>query len=209
MSNINEIFKLFLQKNPNPQTELDYTNPFTLAVAVILSAQTTDKGVNKATKALFEEISTPSQMLALGEDGLKNYIKTIGLFNSKAANIIKFSKMLADGYNEELPLDKTTLESFPGIGRKTANVILTVLTDAETFPVDTHVARLSNRLGFTKETNPLKIEADLERLVPQPYRKNAHHWLVLHGRYICKAPKPKCHECYLTELCPSFKTMQI
>ena len=203
MDIFHEVFKRFLEKNPNPETELDYTNPFTLAVAVILSAQTTDKGVNKATKALFEKIQTPSQMILLGEEGLKGYIKTIGLFNSKAANIIKFSKILVDEYHEILPLDKKTLESFPGIGRKTANVILTVLTDEETFPVDTHVARVSGRLGFTKETNPLKIEADLESLIPSPYRKNAHHWLVLHGRYICKAPKPKCSQCYLTDICPS------
>ncbi len=203
MSIVNEVFKRFLEKNPNPETELDYTNPFTLALAVILSAQSTDKGVNKATKALFEKIHTPSQMLALSEEGLKSYIKTIGLFNSKAANIIKFSKILVEEYHEILPLDKKTLESFPGIGRKTANVILTVLTDEETFPVDTHVARVSFRLGLTKETNPLKIEADLDALIMQPYRKNAHHWLVLHGRYICKAPKPKCHECYLADICPS------
>lgn len=204
VSQIHDIFQRFLENDPNPQTELNYTNPFTLAVAVILSAQSTDKGVNKATETLFQKINTPQDMIDLGEEGLKSYIKTIGLFNTKASNIMRFSRMLVDQYASILPLEKSTLETFPGIGRKTANVILTVLTDQETFPVDTHVARVSKRLGFTQETNPLKIEADLDLLIPSPYRKNAHHWLVLHGRYICKAPKPKCESCYLSDICPYF-----
>lgn len=199
-----EILRRLCLSNPDPKIELDYVNGFTLAVAVILSAQSTDKGVNKATKALFEKVTTPQEMLDLGEEGLKSYVKTIGLFNAKSANIIKFSKMLVEKYNGILPLEKQKLEEFPGIGRKSANVILTVLTDQETFPVDTHVIRISGRLGITTHTDPLKIEAVLEREVPKQYRKNAHHWLVLHGRYICKAIKPKCDECVLSDICPLF-----
>lgn len=199
-----EILRRLSLANPDPKIELDYVNGFTLAVAVILSAQSTDKGVNKATKGLFERVKTPQEMLDLGEEGLKSYVKTIGLFNAKSANIIKFSKMLIEKYNGILPLEKQKLEEFPGIGRKSANVILTVLTDQETFPVDTHVIRISGRLGITTHTDPLKIEAVLEREVPKQYRKNAHHWLVLHGRYICKAIKPKCDECVLSDICPLF-----
>ncbi len=199
-----EILKRLSLANPDPKIELDYVNGFTLAVAVILSAQSTDKGVNKATKALFEKVTTPQEMLELGEEGLKFYVKTIGLFNAKSANIIKFSKMLIEKYNGILPLEKQKLEEFPGIGRKSANVILTVLTDQETFPVDTHVIRIVARLGITTHKDPLKIEAVLERIVPKQYRKNAHHWLVLHGRYICKAIKPKCDECVLSDICPLF-----
>ena len=199
-----EILRRLSLANPDPKIELDYVNGFTLAVAVILSAQSTDKGVNKATKGLFDKVKTPQEMLDLGEEGLKSYVKTIGLFNAKSANIIKFSKMLIEKYNGILPLEKQKLEEFPGIGRKSANVILTVLTDQETFPVDTHVIRISGRLGITTHTDPLKIEAVLEREVPKQYRKNAHHWLVLHGRYICKAIKPKCDECVLSDICPLF-----
>jgi endonuclease-3 len=205
---MNEIFNRLSKANPNPAIELDYVNPFTLAIAVILSAQSTDKGVNKATKALFERAKTPQDILDLGEDGLKSYVKTIGLYNAKSANIMKFSKMLIEKYDEILPLEKQKLEEFPGIGRKSANVILTVLTDQETFPVDTHVIRVTGRLGITTQTNPLKIEAILEKKVPRPYRKNAHHWLVLHGRYVCKSIKPKCAECVLSDICPFFIAKQ-
>ena len=205
---IHEFFKRLAENNLEPETELEYTNPFTLAVAVILSAQSTDKGVNKATKALFEIVDSPEKMIFLGEEGLKQYIKTIGLFNAKACNTLKFSHMLVSRYASVLPLERDLLEEFPGIGRKTANVILTVLTDQITFPVDTHVARVSQRLEISVHSHPLKIEKDLEDKVPEPYRKNAHHLLVLHGRYVCKAQKPKCLECVLQDICPTFSKTQ-
>jgi endonuclease-3 len=201
MSRIHTIFQRLQNHIEIPETELNYTNPYTLLVAVVLSAQSTDKGVNKATERLFEIISTPEQMVELGIDGLKDYIKTIGLFNTKAANVIKLSQELIDRYNSTVPGNREDLITLPGVGRKTANVVLNVIFDQPTIPVDTHVARVSNRLALSTSTNPDKIEADLEKIIPHEFLKDAHHLLVLHGRYTCIARKPKCHECVLIDAC--------
>lgn len=203
MSSVHAIFQCLKDHIEIPETELNYTNPYTLLVAVVLSAQSTDKGVNKATEKLFQIISTPEQMLQLGLHGLKEYIKTIGLFNTKAANVIKLSQELIDRFNSAVPGNRDDLISLPGVGRKTANVVLNVIFDQPTIPVDTHVARVSNRLGLSSATNPDKIEADLERIIPVVFLKDAHHLLVLHGRYTCIARKPKCDICVLNNLCPS------
>ncbi|MDP3936297.1 MAG: endonuclease III [Alphaproteobacteria bacterium] len=203
MSRIHTIFQRLQNHIEIPETELNYTNPYTLLVAVVLSAQSTDKGVNKATESLFEIISTPEQMVKLGVDGLKEYIKTIGLFNTKAANIIKLSQELIDRYDSIVPGNREDLITLPGVGRKTANVVLNVIFDQPTIPVDTHVARVSNRLALSVSMNPDKIESDLERIIPTEFLKDAHHLLVLHGRYTCIARKPKCGECILNELCDS------
>lgn len=198
-----EIMSVFAQKDPNPRCELDYKNAFTLLVAVVLSAQSTDKGVNKATKALFEVADTPQKMAALGLEELKNYIKTIGLYNNKAKNIIALSQTLVEKYQGEVPADREALENLPGVGRKTANVVLNVWFDQPTLAVDTHVMRISHRLGFSNGKTPLTIEQDLLKVLPPEYVKNANHWLVLFGRYVCKAQKPDCANCPIAGFCHS------
>ena len=198
-----EIMSVFAQKDPNPRCELDYKNAFTLLVAVVLSAQSTDKGVNKATKALFEIADTPQKMAALGIEELKNYIKTIGLYNNKAKNIIALSQTLVEKYQGEVPADREALENLPGVGRKTANVVLNVWFDQPTLAVDTHVMRISHRLGFSNGKTPLAIEQDLLKVLPPEYVKNANHWLVLFGRYVCKAQKPDCANCPIAGFCHS------
>lgn len=198
-------FKKLEALNPNPQTELHYTNPYTLLVAVILSAQTTDKGVNRATEALFKIVHTPQDMVKLGEQGLEPYIKTIGLYKTKAKNIIKASQKLIEEFNGQVPGDKKALESLPGVGSKTANVVLNVVFNQEVFPVDTHVLRVCNRTGLAQGTSPLIVEKKLDKAVPLPYRHKAHHWLILHGRYICKARTPLCAQCPVSSWCDYFK----
>lgn len=198
-----EIMSVFAQKDPNPRCELDYKNAFTLLVAVVLSAQSTDKGVNKATKALFEVADTPQKMAALGLEELKNYIKTIGLYNNKAKNIIALSQTLVEKYQGEVPADREALENLPGVGRKTANMVLNVWFDQPTLAVDTHVMRISHRLGFSNGKTPLAIEQDLLKVLPPEYVKNANHWLVLFGRYVCKAQKPDCANCPIASFCHS------
>ena len=189
------------EADPHPQTELEYHNPYTLTVAVALSAQATDVGVNKATRALFAIADTPEAMLALGEEGLKAHIRTIGLFNTKAKNVIALSRMLVDEYRGEIPRDRDSLERLPGVGRKTANVVLNVAFDAETFAVDTHIFRVCNRTGLAPGKTPLEVELKLDRATPQPFRRHAHHWLILHGRYTCKARRPECWRCIVADLC--------
>jgi endonuclease-3 len=196
-----EIFRRFHNRSPHPQTELEYTNPYTLLVAVTLSAQATDVGVNKATKTLFKVADTPQKMLELGEEGLKTYIKTIGLYNAKAKNIMAAATLLVDEFNGQVPSTREELERLPGVGRKTANVVLNVAFGEPTLAVDTHIFRVSNRLGLTAAKTPLAVELQLEKIIPDDYRLHAHHWLILHGRYICKARKPDCPNCFLADLC--------
>lgn len=196
-----EFFRRLADDNPEPETELEYGNAYQLVVAVALSAQATDIGVNKATRKLFAEVTTPEQMVALGEDGLKEHIKTIGLFNSKAKNVILLSQRLIDHYGSEVPNDRDELVTLPGVGRKTANVVLNCWFKQETFAVDTHILRMGNRTGLAKGKTPEAVEAKLEKRVPQPFRLHAHHWLILHGRYICKARTPECWRCQLSDLC--------
>lgn len=196
-----EIMNIFAKRDPNPRCELDYHNAYTLLVAVVLSAQSTDKGVNKATKALFEVADTPQKMVNLGLDTLKTYIKTIGLYNNKAKNIIELSRQLVEKYQGEVPGDREALENLPGVGRKTANVVLNVWFNKPTIAVDTHVLRISNRLGLSHGKTPLDVEKDLNAVLPDNYKKNANHWLVLFGRYICKAQKPDCGQCPLASIC--------
>ncbi len=204
---IYEFFSRLRAANPEPKGELEYTNAFTLLVAVVLSAQATDKGVNKATKALFEAADTPAKMAALGEDGLKEYIKTIGLYNAKAKNVIALSHMLVEEHGGEVPKDRDALVRLPGVGRKTANVVLNIAFGQPTIAVDTHVFRVSNRTGLAPGATVEKVEAELEKAVPQEFMAHAHHWLILHGRYICKARKPDCAVCPVYELCEyAFKT---
>ncbi|MCD2315358.1 endonuclease III [Sphingomonas sp. IC-11] len=196
-----EFFRRLAEANPHPETELESGNTYQLLVAVVLSAQATDAGVNKATRRLFAEVTTPAQMVALGEEGLKQHIKTIGLFNSKAKNVIALSQALIDEHGGEVPGDRDALEKLPGVGRKTANVVMNVAFGAETFAVDTHLFRVCNRTGLAKGKTPLAVELKLEKTVPQPFRLHAHHWLILHGRYICKARKPECWRCPVVDLC--------
>ena len=200
---VEEIFRRFAERSPHPDTELKYTNPYTLLVAVVLSAQATDKGVNKATEKLFQVADTPEKMVALGIDGIKRYINTIGLYNSKAKNVYELSKILIDRYGGRVPADREALESLPGVGRKTANVVLNTAFGQDTIAVDTHVFRVAHRLGLSDGKTPRAVEEDLMRIIPPPYRRHAHHWLILHGRYICKARRPLCEQCFLTDLCPS------
>ena len=195
------IFQRLRSANPEPRSELNYSNPFELLVAVILSAQATDKSVNKATAKLFPVASTPEAFLALGEMGLKNHIKSIGLYNSKAKNIIQTCRILRDKYNSEVPEDRANLESLPGVGRKTANVILNIAFGHPTMAVDTHVFRVANRTGIAPGKNVLEVEHRLLRLVPQEFLQHAHHWLILHGRYTCIARKPRCGSCVIEDLC--------
>lgn len=196
-----EIFRRLRTENPQPTTELNYSTPFELLIAVILSAQATDKGVNKATAKLFPLANTPEAILALGEDGLKHYIKTIGLFNSKAASIIKTCKLLIEQHKSEVPEDRQALEALPGVGRKTANVVLNTAFGHPTMAVDTHIFRVSNRTGIAPGKNVLEVEKKLLKFVPQEFIHDAHHWLILHGRYICVARKPKCSACVIEDLC--------
>ena len=190
---------------PEPKTELEYASPFELLVAVILSAQATDVGVNKATSRLFPAASTPRAILALGEEGLKDYIRTIGLFNAKARNIIETCRLLVERHGGEVPRDRAALEALPGVGRKTANVVLNTAFGEPTVAVDTHIFRVANRTGLAPGKTPLQVEQKLLRVVPAAYLKDAHHWLILHGRYTCKARKPACPECIVRDLC-SFKS---
>jgi endonuclease-3 len=196
-----EFFRRLAEDNPSPETELEYGNAFQLVVAVALSAQATDVGVNKATRRLFAEVETPAEMLQLGEDGLKEHIKTIGLFNSKAKNVIALSRMLIDEFGGEVPDTREALVRLPGVGRKTANVVLNCWFGQETFAVDTHIFRVGNRTGLAKGKTPEQVEAKLEKAVPQPFRLHAHHWLILHGRYTCKARLPECWRCPVVDLC--------
>ena len=198
---IEQIFTIWQKNNPNPTTELNFVNHYTLLVAVVLSAQSTDVGVNKATKELFKIANTPEKMLKLGEEKLKKHINTIGLYNSKAANIIKLSKILVKDFNSEVPEDFESLKSLPGVGQKTANVVLNCAFGHHTIAVDTHVFRLANRLGFTKENTPEKTEIALLKIIPKKYQQHAHHWMILHGRYVCQARKPKCDVCQISEFC--------
>jgi endonuclease-3 len=196
-----EFFRRLAEDNPSPTTELEYENPYTLLVAVVLSAQATDTSVNIACRPLFQRVKTPEQMVALGEDKLRDAIKTIGLFNTKAKNVIALSEALIRDFGGEVPRTREELQSLPGVGRKTANVVLNTAFGEETFAVDTHVFRVSNRTGLAPGKNPDEVEAKLEKVVPQPFRRDAHHWLILHGRYVCKARTPECWRCGVTDLC--------
>ena len=196
-----EFFRRLAEDNPAPETELEYDNPYQLLVAVTLSAQATDVGVNKATRALFRRVDTPAKMLALGEEGLKEHIKTIGLFNTKAKNVIAMAKRLVDDYGGEVPRTRDALVSLPGVGRKTANVVLNCAFGQETFAVDTHIFRVGNRTGLARGKTPEQVEAKLEKNVPALFRLHAHHWLILHGRYVCKARTPECWRCPVVDLC--------
>ena len=196
-----EFFRRLAEDDPAPETELEYGNAFQLVVAVALSAQATDVGVNKATRRLFAEVETPEAMIALGEEGLKAHIKTIGLFNSKAKNVIALSQMLVDEFGGEVPDTREELVKLPGVGRKTANVVLNCWFGQETFAVDTHIFRVGNRTGLARGKTPEQVEAKLEKRVPQPFRLHAHHWLILHGRYTCKARLPECWRCPVVDLC--------
>jgi endonuclease III len=197
----NEFFKRLARVRPNPRTELDYTNPYTLLVAVVLSAQATDAGVNKATPALFKAADTPQKMVKLGLDKVKGFVKTIGLFNTKAANIIKLSEQLIKDHDGQVPHDRDALEKLPGVGRKTANVVLNEAFGEPTLAVDTHVFRVANRTGLAPGTTPLAVEEGLLKVVPKKYAQGAHHWLILHGRYTCVARRPKCPACVVADLC--------
>ncbi|MEO0961157.1 MAG: endonuclease III [Pseudomonadota bacterium] len=199
-----ELFRRFQEKSPNPETELEYSSTYTLLVAVVLSAQATDIGVNKATGPLFAVADTPEKIVALGEEKVRDYIKTIGLYRNKAKNVIALSQQLISQYGGEVPRDREALEALPGVGRKTANVVLNVAFGEDTMAVDTHIFRLSNRLGLAPGKTPLEVELKLLKRIPKPYMQHAHHWLILHGRYICKARKPDCPSCYVADLC-SFK----
>ena len=200
---IQEIFDRFAVRDDHPKTELNYSNPFTLVVAVALSAQATDKGVNKATAALFRDADTPAKMAALGVDGLTAYIKTIGLYRNKAKNVIALSHIILEQHGGEVPLNREALQALPGVGRKTASVVLNELDIEPAIAVDTHVFRVAHRLKIADGSTPDKVEQQLMAIVPQPYLTRAHHWLILHGRYVCVARKPKCLECAVADLCPS------
>lgn len=200
-SEILSIMKIFQKENPNPQCELNFCNAYTLLVAVVLSAQATDKSVNLATKKLFEIADTPQKMIDLGEEKLKSYIRTIGLFNNKAKNIIALSKELIERFNGEIPKTREDLESLSGVGRKTANVVLNVWYKKPALAVDTHVMRLAHRLDFSKGKTPLAVELDLLKVLPDEYVISTNHWLVLFGRYVCKAQKPLCHQCSIASFC--------
>jgi endonuclease III len=196
-----EFFRRLAENDPDPQTELEFANTYQLLVAVVLSAQATDVGVNKATRALFREVTTPAQMVALGEEGLKAHIRTIGLFNTKAKNVIALSEKLVAEHGGEVPRDREALTALPGVGRKTANVVLNCAWGEETFAVDTHVFRVANHTGLARGKTPEAVEAQLDKKVPAPFRSGAHHWLILHGRYTCKARTPECWRCVVADLC--------
>jgi endonuclease-3 len=196
-----EIFERLRSANPSPTTELEYSTPFELLIAVILSAQATDKGVNLATARLFPVADTPEAILGLGVDGLSRYIRTIGLYNSKAKNIIKTCRLLIEEHDSQVPRDREALESLPGVGRKTANVILNTAFGEPTIAVDTHIFRVANRIGLTRGKTPLAVEKGLLRTTPEEFLQDAHHWLILHGRYVCKARRPACECCIIADLC--------
>ena len=198
---VEEFFRRLEARNPDPRGELEFINPYTLLVAVILSAQATDVSVNKATEPLFRIVDTPEKMLALGEEGLKRYIRTIGLFNAKAKNVMAMSRLLVERHGSEVPRDRDTLVTLPGVGRKTANVVLNIAFAEPTIAVDTHIFRVSNRTGLAPGKTPHHVELALEKVVPEKYKLHAHHWLILHGRYICKARKPECPGCPVVDLC--------
>lgn len=198
---VNEIFRRLSFKNSAPQTELEHVNPYTLLVAVVLSAQATDVGVNKATPALFAVADTAEKMLRVGERRLRSYVKTIGLYNTKAKNIMKLSRILVDEYDGQVPNTREELEALPGVGRKTANVVLNCAFGIPTIAVDTHIFRVSNRTGLSPGKTPLAVELGLEAIVPNKWHRHAHHWLILHGRYVCRARKPDCPTCVINDLC--------
>ncbi|HEU4616461.1 MAG TPA: endonuclease III [Gammaproteobacteria bacterium] len=195
------IYERFARHNPAPTTELVHGTPFELLVAVVLSAQATDAGVNKATEKLFRVARTPAEMLALGEDGLKEHIKSINFFNTKARNLMKTCRALVERHGGEVPREREALEALPGVGRKTANVILNTAFGESAIAVDTHIFRVANRTGLAKGETPREVEDRLEKVTPEEFKKNAHHWLILHGRYVCKARKPNCPECIIRDLC--------
>jgi endonuclease III len=196
-----ELFRRLRELNPHPTTELEYASPFELLVAVILSAQATDVGVNKATRKLFPIADTPAKVLALGETDLKKYISSIGLFNAKAKNILATCRMLIELHHGQVPTTRTQLQALPGVGRKTANVVLNTAFGEPTIAVDTHIFRVANRTGLAPGKNVQEVEATLERVVPAEFKKDAHHWLILHGRYVCKARRPDCPNCVIRDLC--------
>jgi endonuclease-3 len=195
------MFRRFEAADPEPKSELEYVNPFTLLVAVVLSAQATDAGVNKATRALFKIADTPEKMVRLGEDKVRDFIKTIGLYRNKARNVIELSRQLVVNHGGDVPRDRAALEALPGVGRKTANVVLNVAFGEPTMAVDTHVFRVANRTGLSSGRTPLEVEEDLLRVVPSEFAMHAHHWLILHGRYVCKAKRPECWRCIVRDLC--------
>ena len=198
---IEEVFERFKKQNPSPETELSAPNPFCLLVSVVLSAQTTDKAVNKATAPLYEKITTPEQMLSLGEEGLVSYIKSIGLYRAKAGYVMGLCRKLIDEFGSRVPDNRKDLESLPGVGRKTANVILNVVYRKPVMPVDTHLLRICPKIGLAEGKSPLQVEESLVSRIPMKYMKHAHHWLILHGRYVCTARSPKCGECLISDLC--------
>jgi len=200
-ADVEEFFRLLAKDRPIPKTELEYINPYTLLVAVVLSAQATDVSVNKATEALFEIADTPEKMVALGEARLKGFIKTIGLFNTKAKNVIALSRILTDQHGGTVPREREALEALPGVGRKTANVVLNVAFGEPTIAVDTHIFRVGNRTGLAKGKTPRAVEDKLVKIVPKRYLQHTHHWLILHGRHVCTARKPKCYACVVRALC--------
>ena len=201
LSDIDKVFESLSKREPDPRTELNFQEPYTLLVAVVLSAQATDVSVNKATGPLFQRANTPEKMVALGVEGVKSYIKTIGLFNTKAENVIKLSRMLIDNHNSIVPEDRAALEALPGVGRKTANVVLNEAFGHPTIAVDTHIFRVGNRTGMAPGKTPDSVEKELLRRVPKRFQKGAHHWLILHGRYVCKARKPECSNCAISDYC--------
>jgi endonuclease-3 len=196
-----EFYRRLAEADPAPQTELLFVNPYTLLVAVALSAQATDVSVNKATRTLFDRVTTPQQMLDLGEEALRDKIKTIGLFNTKAKNVIAAAQVLVERHGGIVPADRNVLETLPGVGRKTANVVLNVAFGQPTIAVDTHIFRVANRTGLAKGKTPLEVELKLEKITPAPFLSHAHHWLILHGRYVCKARTPECWRCPVIDLC--------
>lgn len=198
---VEQFFSRFAAANPNPRSELEYKNPYTLLVAVVLSAQATDKGVNKATARIFPQIDSAEKMLRFGEDNLRDAIKTIGLYRNKAKNVIALSKVLVEKHGGEVPKDREQLEQLPGVGRKTANVVLNVAFGLPTIAVDTHIFRVANRTGLAPGKTPREVEDALEKIVPDKFKLHAHHWLILHGRYVCIARKPNCPSCLVTDLC--------
>lgn len=200
-ASVREIFTRFAAVNPEPKGELEHVNAYTLLVAVVLSAQATDAGVNKATRALFKKADSPEKMVALGEDRVREAIKTIGLFRNKSKNVIALSQALIEEHGGQVPADREALEALPGVGRKTANVVLNIAFGQPTLAVDTHIFRVANRTGLAAGKTPLAVELELENIVPEDYLLHAHHWLILHGRYICKARKPECPRCLIADLC--------
>ena len=196
-----EFYRRLAEANPSSETELEYVNPYTLLVAVALSAQATDVGVNKATRALFAKVRDPKAMLGLGEDALREQIKTIGLFNTKAKNVIAAARILVDDFGGEVPTERDALEKLPGVGRKTANVVLNTAFGQPTIAVDTHIFRVANRTGLARGKTPLEVELKLQKVTPEPFLRGAHHWLILHGRYVCKARLPECWRCPVVDLC--------